>query len=92
MKISDDMTREEEFEKWWGSTQTKYYWRDEIAKQVWNAAWCAAKLGQWEATKAEAVSEIKAKYRADAAKAFLDGDDDEAFLLRRLANAVDIAL
>lgn len=93
MRLSElpivDRTREEEFEKWWSHTQVKFMCGETLAKQIWKNAWTCAKLGQWEATKAEVLSEIKAKLFADATSAFLDGDDDEAILLRRVANKIE---
>lgn len=88
-KISDlpilDMTKEEEFDAWWARSQTKYYWSEEVAKQVWSAAWCCARLGQWEAAKAEASAELEAQLWAIAGQAFNTGHDDQAKWFRALA-------
>lgn len=90
MRLSElpiiDRTREEEFEKWWAHANENSSCEKRAAKWVWQCAWCTAKLGQLERAKAEASSEIKAKLFAEATAAFLDGDDAEAMLLRRIAN------
>lgn len=84
-----DMTKEEEFEKWWTREPGDVRFVHELsAKKIWDVAWCTATQGQWEATKYEALSEIKESLFAEATSAFLDGDDGEALLLRRLANRI----
>lgn len=90
MRLSElpiiDRTREEEFEKWWAHANENSSCEKRAAKWVWQCAWCTAKLGQLERAKAEVLSEVKAILFADATSAFLDGDDEEAQLLRRIAN------
>lgn len=84
MTISDKP--QAEFEKWWPHTQVKHMCGVMLAQQIWNSAWTAAKLDNHKEIKLEVLSDIKEKFRADAATAFLAGHDEEAFWFRRMAN------
>lgn len=80
--MNDYLEIETKFNNWPGNPRNvKYLTTCEAACAAWYAAWHGA-------TKIESLSEIKEFLFAEAASAFLDGHDDEARLLRRVANRI----
>lgn len=87
MTISDKP--QAEFEKWWPHTPLRHVCSETLAKQIWASAWTAAKLDNRKEIKLEVLSDIKEKFRADSATAFLAGHDEEAFWFRRMVHLIE---
>lgn len=90
MRLSElpiiDMTREDEFEKWWAHANENSSCEKRSAKWVWQCAWTTAKLGQLDRAEDEACVEIRANLMALAVQCFRDKEDDQAEFFRNLAD------